>query len=83
MAHIRIDRPASALFRTILGFPDRVAKAVKARALDRRTLHALQQLSDHQLDDIGICRKPRRIRSDYLGREPRQEMEFDYYRLDM
>lgn len=81
IAHIRIDR--SPLFATVFGLLDRIAKGMKGRRLDRRTLHALQPLSDHQLDDIGICRRPRRVRSDYLGREPRRDVEFDYYRLDM
>lgn len=83
MMHIGIGRPATAFFRIAFGLPARAPKTMKACALDRRTLRALQPLSEDELDDIGLCRKPRRIRSDYLGREPRQEVKFEYYRLDM
>jgi len=52
---------------------------------DKNTIRELSRLSDEQLSDIGMYRKRRSVRSDYLGRDLqiRQQVSFDYYRLDI
>lgn len=52
---------------------------------DEAIVRTIGHLNDHQLDDIGICRKPREPSRRSLGRgiPPLQISEFDYFWLDI
>lgn len=89
MAYINIDGTASpasilkAAFRLFGLAAVTGAGAGPDRPLrDERTLRAIRGLSDEQLDDIGIRRKARLVRSDYLARSPCPPpiLKFDYFR---
>jgi hypothetical protein len=93
MAHIRLDGVASSasLFQVVFRPFQRAAVArigVGAETdhplTDERTLQAISRLSDEQLDDIGIRRKARLVRSDYLARSPCTSpiVKFDYFHKD-
>lgn len=89
MAYINIDGTASPAFilKTALrlfGQADRTAEGAETDqpVTEERTLRAIAGLSDEQLDDIGIRRKARLVRSDYLSRTPCPPpiLKFDYFR---
>ncbi|MEZ2127651.1 MULTISPECIES: hypothetical protein [unclassified Sinorhizobium] len=93
MADIRTDRPmsAAAIIQVMHRFlrraiaiepPDGVD--LELRRWDRKTIQALSMLSDEHLNDIGLYRKPCRVRTDHLSRDFHlgKEIEFTYHRLD-
>jgi hypothetical protein len=88
MTYIRIDAATSstslleAVFRLFgQAAAARTETAADCRLTDEATLQAISRLSDHQLDDIGIRRKPRHVSPDHLGRNPwpAPAVTFDYF----
>lgn len=55
-----------------------------SRVVEEATLREFDRLDDERLKDIGIRRKPKRVRWLELGRgmAPAPVLEFDYFRLD-
>ena len=91
MAYVRTDSttPVSLLYKAFFRFFDRPPSvetgadlSVDVPLTNERTLRAVARLSDDQLDDIGVCRKARHVRSDYLARytDAAPVVAFDYYR---
>lgn len=93
MADVCIGRPVpkKTVFQVILRFLGQIEASNSSGDTelgrlerDKSTVQALSRLSDEQLSDIGVYRKPRRVRSDYLSRDfhPRCQVDFDYYHVD-
>ena len=77
-----IGATASSPFRrSLFGVFFRANPVTPSQVTDDDILRAIAHLNDQQLDDIGICRKVRKLawRSSGRGMSPTPIVEFDYF----
>ncbi len=90
MAHHQIRRSSLAVtlfqkMHALIGHLSRpVTDGSAIRFKDTQALEAFSRLSEDQLRDIGVCRKPRRRQWDLFDRtfSPGCKPVFDYFRVD-